>query len=180
MVEQVAAGFGWKAFFISPMPFCHAAAIARRLAAFASTIRSDLRESCAFGGGRTFRALADLVIARWKPFASLSAKARPAALQRAAGGIATVHGAQITGNHFFGANKATGAIALDDDAQGVDIRGNEFAQFDGYCVQAQSGASFDGINSQVSTDGVWDNSWTPSRTSLTVVNGTGGVTYSGT
>lgn len=97
--------------------------------------------------------------------------------------LKTCHGAVIKGNHFYGANLATGMIELDDDSQGTVIHGNEFAQINGYAVQFQAGATFDigmNVNLAGSCTGVWDNTWTPVPTGLAVVNGTGGATYSGT
>lgn len=92
----------------------------------------------------------------------------------------TVRGGKICG-HFFGANKATAAITLEASAKGVDIRGAEFINFNGYAIEYTAGAQFDiGINSVSGCTGLWNNTWTPVPTSLTVVNGTGGATYSGT
>lgn len=95
--------------------------------------------------------------------------------------LRTCRGGSIVGSNFFGAGSATGVIHLEDDAEGVHIAGNTFVSVNGYAVTYDNGAKFDaGINYQLSCTGVWNKSWTPSPTNLTVSLGGGSVAYSGT
>jgi hypothetical protein len=97
------------------------------------------------------------------------------------------NGVQITGNHFYtpaSPNGATNHINLSANALGVVISGNQFDNVGtgvGYAVTYTSGAQFDvGINWLTNATSVWNNTWTPTATNLTVVNGTGGANYNGT
>lgn len=99
--------------------------------------------------------------------------------------LRTCRGGSITGCTFGSsalANSAVKAIHTEANARGVSIAGNHFNGYSSsYAITRDAGAMLDiGINNYLNSSGVFNPSWTPSPTGMTVINGTGGVTYSGT
>lgn len=88
-------------------------------------------------------------------------------------------GAKISA-YFYGANRATAAITLDAGAKGIVVSGGYGINIDGYIIEAAAGAVYEvGMIAKVNCLGTIDRAWVPVATSMTVVNGTGGVTYIG-
>lgn len=104
----------------------------------------------------------------------------PAASGQLGINIQSASGVVIEGNYLYGGGQAVTIINL-QSCTGVVIDGNHFQSVNGYGVSYTTASVFDiGANSFSIATGVWNNTFTPTPTALTVVPGTGGVSYSGT